>query len=78
MCDHNPKFLSYNDTAKYNDHQYVEAAKLIEKDSRVDNLDLCNFDTEHLDEIIRSGVKVISNQVQVCIKIFHRGHKEID
>lgn len=57
--------LTSADATKYHDHQYVEAAKLIEQDSRVDNLGLCNFDTEHMDEIIDSGVKVVSNQVQV-------------
>ncbi|KAF8850502.1 aldo/keto reductase-like protein [Acephala macrosclerotiorum] len=51
----------------YNDRQYVEATKLIEQDSRVDNLGLCNFDTEHMGEIIGSGVKVISNQVQFSL-----------
>lgn len=57
--------LTCTDAAKYNDHQYVEAAKLIEQDARVDNLGLCNFDTKHMDEIIESGVKIVSNQVQV-------------
>ncbi|CZR56604.1 uncharacterized protein PAC_06493 [Phialocephala subalpina] len=51
----------------YNDHQYVEAAKLIEQDARVDNLGVCNFDTKHMDEIIESGVKIVSNQVQFSL-----------
>ncbi|KUJ17453.1 aldo/keto reductase-like protein [Mollisia scopiformis] len=51
----------------YKDKQYVEAAKLIEQDSRVDGLGLCNFDTDHMDEIIETGVKVVSNQVQFSL-----------
>ncbi|KAE8441942.1 hypothetical protein EG329_004150 [Mollisiaceae sp. DMI_Dod_QoI] len=51
----------------YNDNQYVEAAKLIGQDPCVDNIGLCNFDTEHMDEIIESGVNVVSNQVQFSL-----------
>ena len=51
------------------DHQYVEAAMLIESSPRVRNLGLCNFDTLHRNEILESGVNIVSNQVQVsdCI-----------
>jgi diketogulonate reductase-like aldo/keto reductase len=49
----------------YNDHQYVEAAKLIQTNPGVRNLGLCNFDTVHMEEILDNGVKVVSNQVQV-------------
>jgi diketogulonate reductase-like aldo/keto reductase len=31
----------------------------------VKEVGLVNFDTEHMDEIIESGVSVVSNQVQV-------------
>ena len=64
---HIPFFLS-ND-CQYTNAQYVKAAKLIEYDDRVQSLGLCNFDTTHLDEILESGVKVVSNQVQVCYKL---------
>ncbi|EHL03256.1 putative 2,5-diketo-D-gluconic acid reductase A [Glarea lozoyensis 74030] len=48
----------------YDDHQYVEAAKLIEANPHVRNLGLCNFDTVHMNEMLDSGMKVVSNQVQ--------------
>lgn len=51
----------------YKDKQYVKAAKMIADDPRVDNLGLCNFDTEHVEEIIESGVNVVSNQVQFSL-----------
>jgi len=50
---------------KYDDHQYVKAAKLLEGHPKVQNLGLCNFDTQRMDEIMESGVKIVSNQVQV-------------
>lgn len=40
-------------------------AQLVEQDPRVLNIGLCNFDTQRMDEIIESGVAVVSNQVQV-------------
>jgi len=51
----------------FDDHQYVEAAKLIEEDPRVDTLGLVNFDTEHMDEILEAGIKAVSNQVQFSL-----------
>lgn len=40
---------------------------MIATDARVDALGLCNFDTEHMEEIVQSGVRVVSNQVQVRV-----------
>ncbi|KAG0646482.1 hypothetical protein D0Z07_7490 [Hyphodiscus hymeniophilus] len=51
----------------YSNTQYVKAAKLIRADARVMNLGLCNFDTQHMDEIIENGVQVASNQVQFSL-----------
>ncbi|EPE28223.1 NAD(P)-linked oxidoreductase [Glarea lozoyensis ATCC 20868] len=51
----------------YDDHQYVEAAKLIEANPHVRNLGLCNFDTVHMNEMLDSGMKVVSNQVQFSL-----------
>jgi hypothetical protein len=31
----------------------------------VTNLGLCNFDTEHMEELLDNGVHAVSNQVQV-------------
>jgi diketogulonate reductase-like aldo/keto reductase len=52
---------------QYNDPQYIDAMKYLQQDSRVKHLGLCNFDTEHMEKAIQSGVKVYTNQVQVCI-----------
>ena len=30
------------------------------------HLGLCNFDTEHMQNVIESGVQIVTNQVQVC------------
>ncbi|TGO82981.1 hypothetical protein BPOR_0723g00020 [Botrytis porri] len=51
----------------YNDHQYVEAARLIEMHPNVQSLGLCNFDSDHMCEILESGVKAVSNQVQFSL-----------
>ncbi|KAF7885224.1 hypothetical protein EAF00_011042 [Botryotinia globosa] len=51
----------------YSDHQYVEAARLIEMHPNVQNLGLCNFDSDHMCEILESGVKAVSNQVQFSL-----------
>jgi len=40
-------------------------AQLVERDPRVLNVGLCNFDTKRMNEILNSGVKIVSNQVQV-------------
>ncbi|KAJ8070919.1 hypothetical protein OCU04_001278 [Sclerotinia nivalis] len=51
----------------YNDHQYVEAARLIDEHPNVQNLGLCNFDTDRMCEILETGVKAVSNQVQFSL-----------
>ncbi|KAL0262692.1 hypothetical protein SLS55_001662 [Diplodia seriata] len=51
----------------YHDPQYVEALKLLEADPRVSNLGLCNFDTEHMEIVLREGVQIKTNQVQFSI-----------
>lgn len=51
----------------YNDHQYIEALRLLQQDERVRNLGLCNFDTARLQEIVDNGVDVVTNQVQFSL-----------
>lgn len=50
---------------QYEDPQYIRMAQLVEQDPRVLNVGLCNFDTQRMEEIVESGVKIVSNQVQV-------------
>lgn len=56
---------------KYDDPQYIRMAQLVEQDPRVLNVGLCNFDTQRMEEIIQSGVAVVSNQVQASSLILH-------
>ncbi|KAH6667597.1 aldo/keto reductase-like protein [Halenospora varia] len=51
----------------YEDHQYVQASRLLEEHPQVSSLGLCNFDAQHMEEIVESGVKVVSNQVQFSL-----------
>lgn len=51
----------------YGDHQYIEALRLIQQDERVRNLGLCNFDTERLQEVLKSGINIVTNQVQFSL-----------
>ncbi|KAJ5552301.1 hypothetical protein N7494_001679 [Penicillium frequentans] len=51
----------------YEDSSYIQALKYIQEDTRVKNLGLCNFDTEHMQKVIDSGVKVYTNQVQFSL-----------
>ncbi|TQB74822.1 hypothetical protein MPDQ_004264 [Monascus purpureus] len=51
----------------YDDPQYIDATRFLQEDERVSKLGLCNFDTEHLQRILDSGVKVYSNQVQFSL-----------
>ncbi|EDN96565.1 hypothetical protein SS1G_01491 [Sclerotinia sclerotiorum 1980 UF-70] len=51
----------------YNDPQYVEAARLIDEHPNVQNLGLCNFDTDRMCEILEAGIKAVSNQVQFSL-----------
>lgn len=51
----------------YNDHQYIEALRLLQEDERVRHLGLCNFDTTRLQEVIDNGIDVVTNQVQFSL-----------
>ncbi|CRG92106.1 hypothetical protein PISL3812_09161 [Talaromyces islandicus] len=51
----------------YEDSQYINALKYLEQDDRVGMLGLCNFDTEHMQRVIDSGVTIYSNQVQFSL-----------
>ncbi|EED21239.1 aryl-alcohol dehydrogenase, putative [Talaromyces stipitatus ATCC 10500] len=51
----------------YEDPSYIDALRYLQEDGRVDNLGLCNFDTEHLLKVVNSGVVVQSNQVQFSL-----------
>lgn len=46
-------------------------AQLVERDTRVLNVGLCNFDTQRMNEILDSGVKIVSNQVQVLLQLYN-------
>jgi diketogulonate reductase-like aldo/keto reductase len=43
-------------------------AQLVKQDTRVLNVGLCNFDTQRMNEVVESGVQIVSNQVQVSEK----------
>ena len=51
----------------YNDHQYIEALRLLQQDERVKHLGLCNFDTARLQEVIDKDIDVVTNQVQFSL-----------
>ncbi|KAG9496422.1 hypothetical protein J7337_013010 [Fusarium musae] len=44
--------------------QYIDALQYLAEDKRVARIGLCNFDTEHLERVVESGVKIYTNQVQ--------------
>ncbi|GME34750.1 Aldo keto reductase [Neofusicoccum parvum] len=46
----------------YSDPQYIQALKLLQADTRVSNLGLCNFDTEHMEIVLREGIDIKTNQ----------------
>jgi diketogulonate reductase-like aldo/keto reductase len=56
-------------THQYAVKDYISALKFVQVDKRVLALGLVNFDTERVEEIVASGLKVVSNQIQV---ILHR------
>ncbi|KAF5011332.1 hypothetical protein FDECE_2550 [Fusarium decemcellulare] len=47
--------------------QYLHALRYLSEDERVGMLGLCNFDTEHLERVINSGVRIHTNQVQFSL-----------
>lgn len=51
----------------YNDHQYIQALQLLQQDERVQHLGLCNFDTKRLQEVVQSGIDIVTNQVQFSL-----------
>ncbi|QVM05500.1 hypothetical protein D8B26_000207 [Coccidioides posadasii str. Silveira] len=51
----------------YGDPQYIPALQIMEADSRVSNLGLCNFDTKRMKEVIDAGIKFATNQVQFSL-----------
>ena len=50
---------------QYDNPQYIDALRFISEDGRVGSIGLCNFDTEHLEAVLESGIAVHTNQVQV-------------
>ncbi|KAK8857055.1 NADP-dependent oxidoreductase domain-containing protein [Apiospora arundinis] len=51
----------------YHDPQYLDALRYLAEDDRVGSLGLCNFDTEHMEKVIQTGVTICSNQVQFSL-----------
>ncbi|KAF9690669.1 hypothetical protein EKO04_011325 [Ascochyta lentis] len=51
----------------YDDRQYIQALQLLQQDERIRYLGLCNFDSNRLQEVIDSGVDVVTNQVQFSL-----------
>ncbi|KAL7929260.1 Aldo/keto reductase [Trichoderma chlorosporum] len=51
----------------YQNSDYLQALKFLTEDSRVESVGLCNFDTKHLLEVVHSGVRVYTNQVQFSL-----------
>lgn len=50
---------------KYENPDYLKALRFLTEDDRVETVGLCNFDTKHLLEVVQSGIRVSTNQVQV-------------
>ncbi|KAF5638851.1 priB-like protein [Fusarium sp. NRRL 25303] len=51
----------------WDDTQYIDALQYLAEDKRVARIGLCNFDTEHLERVVESGVKIFTNQVQFSL-----------
>jgi aryl-alcohol dehydrogenase-like predicted oxidoreductase len=55
---------------EYRDKSYLDALKYmaeLQAEGKIKHLALTNFDTEHLQIIVDSGIKIVSNQVQFSI-----------
>lgn len=55
---------------EYKDKGYLDALNImseLQKEGKIKHLGLTNFDTEHLEIIINSGIKIVSNQVQFSL-----------
>lgn len=50
---------------QYDNPDYLKALQFLAEDSRVAAVGLCNFDTKHLLNVVESGTRVYTNQVQV-------------
>ncbi|GME65957.1 Aldo keto reductase [Neofusicoccum parvum] len=51
----------------YSDPRYLDVLKAMQGDSRVSQLGLCNFDTEHLEIVLREQINIKTNQVQFSL-----------
>ncbi|CAK8689290.1 uncharacterized protein LOC143458593 [Clavelina lepadiformis] len=54
----------------YNDKRYLDALRHLsdlQKEGKIGELSLTNFDTEHLREVVESGVSISSNQIQYSV-----------
>ncbi|WP_199250517.1 aldo/keto reductase [[Phormidium] sp. ETS-05] len=54
----------------YKDKNYLDALKYmaeLQAEGKIKHLALTNFDTEHLQEILDNGIKIVSNQVQFSL-----------
>ncbi|KAH0489780.1 hypothetical protein TgHK011_001278 [Trichoderma gracile] len=51
----------------YRHPEYLDALRFLTEDSRVEMVGLCNFDTEHLLQVVEAGIKVHTNQVQFSL-----------
>ncbi|KAF4985883.1 hypothetical protein FGRMN_11066 [Fusarium graminum] len=47
--------------------QYLDALRHLSSDERVAKIGLCNFDTEHVERVLESGIRVYTNQVQFSL-----------
>lgn len=55
---------------EYQDENYLDALKYmmeLQQEGKIKHLALTNFDTEHLQIIVESGIKIVSNQVQFSV-----------
>ncbi|KAM0258950.1 hypothetical protein ACHAQJ_003606 [Trichoderma viride] len=51
----------------YENRDYLNALRFLTEDDRVKSVGLCNFDTEHLLDVVESGIKVYTNQIQFSL-----------
>ncbi|UKZ78637.1 hypothetical protein TrVFT333_006383 [Trichoderma virens FT-333] len=51
----------------YQNPDYLKALRFLTEDDRVETVGLCNFDTKHLLEVVQSGIRVYTNQVQFSL-----------
>ncbi|RKL43896.1 hypothetical protein BFJ70_g4209 [Fusarium oxysporum] len=53
--------------SNWDNPQYIDALQYLVEDKRVARIGLCNFDTEHLERVVESGIKIYTNQVQFSL-----------